>query len=175
MKIRLETSFPSAAQEAAARKIRARMGSGELKSASTVTMPHRVQFLRYRGLKAGRDLDQAAEAGGWRFLVCNADKQIVAAVLTWDDGERWRASSVQTGTWATGTMAALRAGDGALQRDAVVNYLWCRSTWTAALWFRAGGADADRLVNLSMLNGPDAKPQTADDFRTTMRVRLGFM
>lgn len=112
-----------------------------------LVLPHRVYNLRTRGLSSNtHDLRAAADPGGWRFLVADAGGVVRATVQTWHESGRWKASSVRTGTWATSTKAAV-VGEG-LPAEAVLAYLWCRTTWTAALWLQARAGGEDKVVPL---------------------------
>jgi hypothetical protein len=117
-----------------------------------LVLPHHVCNLRTRGLLSNtQELRSATDPGGWRFLVADANGVVHAAVQTWHESDRWKASSVRTGTWATATKAAV-VGVG-LPDEAVLAYLWCRSTWTAALWLQATAGGEDKVVPLPWVKG----------------------
>lgn len=141
----------------------------------SLSMPHQVFFVRTRRIRADIPLRDAVDAGGWRFLVRKGD-DVRAAVQVWEDGATWRVSSVKTGSWATRTKDALEvAYGGAIKTPDVParpSYLWCRATWTAALWFRAVDPDDDRVVPLPYVRKPFL-PLKAYSAREFMDVTLG--
>jgi hypothetical protein len=142
---------PEEAQEVAWQKVSQLAGWGVLgfkDKALRLSLPHRVYNLRSRGLaEHGTALREAVDAGGWRFLIVETSaREIVAAVQTWHEEGQWKVSSVRTGTWATATKSALTGGG--LPSPATLAYLWCRRTWTAALWLRAEKPEDDKVIPL---------------------------
>lgn len=154
------TGCPDDARAAAQARVAALVSWAEVPITAeklTLSMPHRVFFVLTRRIRRNIALRDAVDAGGWRFLV-RQDTEVKAAVQVWDDGATWRVSSVKTGSWATRTKDALAVayGETTQTRDVTArpSYLWCRATWTAALWFRAENPDHDRVVPLPYVRKP---------------------
>jgi hypothetical protein len=178
MRIVLPDNCPPDAKEVALARVAALVSWEKVPIVAgnlSLSMPHQVFFVRTQRIRADIPLRDAVDAGGWRFLVRKGD-DVKAAVQVWEDGATWRVSSVKTGSWATRTEDALNVAYGANSdlRDvpAKPTYLWCRATWTAALWFRAEHPDYDRVVPLPYVRKPflPLKAYSAQEF---MDLTLG--
>jgi hypothetical protein len=165
MKIEFPPGCPQEAQAAALARVTALVSWHVVPieaGALTLSMPHPVFVVRTLRIRAGMELRDAVDAAGWRFLV-RKGTEVKAAVQVREDGATWRVSSVKMGSWATRTKDALDKayGEGSEQPEvsAWPSYLWCRATWTAALWFRATDPEHDRVVALPYVRG-ELKPLT---------------
>jgi hypothetical protein len=169
-------SCPPAVQQVALQKLQGLLDWAALglqPAGLRLSLPHRVCNLGARGLLGDMALHQAVDPAGWRFLIVDATAPtaaVRAAVQTWQEDGHWKVSSVRTGTWATATEAALRA-DG-LPQPATLAYLWCRITWTAALWLRTADQDGDRVIPLPYVAGlVPLAPVTPAEYLGVMRSR----
>lgn len=172
MKIAFPPGCPAGAQAAALARVAALVSWHLVPIADdvlTLSMPHPVFFVRTRRIRADITLRDAVDAGGWRFLV-RKGVDVKAAVQVREDGATWRVSSVKMGSWATRTKDALEKayveGSDLPEVSAWPSYLWCRATWTAALWFRTDNPDHDRVVPLPYVRGPfePLKPYSGEAF-----------
>ena len=103
MRLRPATDCPPAARTAAVTRLGELISWGQVKIAAdglTLSMPHRVFFLRRRRLSDSGSLRGITEPGGWRFLL-RWENNEVAALQTWEQDSRWRLSTVKMGSWAT--------------------------------------------------------------------------
>ena len=143
----------------------------------TLSMPHQVFAVRTARICTDLPLRRAVDPIGWRFLV-RKGVDVKAAVQVRDDDGTWRVTSVKMGSWATETRAALEVAYDAPPRTPDVrarpSYLWCRATWTAALWFLADDADNDRVVPLPYARDPfeALTPYSAVDFMSRVRLKV---
>lgn len=165
--------YPPEALQAAKRKIEALLSweglvSRNPEAATFLTLPHRVYFLRSRGLAGVGPLRASVDFGGWRFLV-SQEAQAIAAVTTWQGDGEWRVSSVRPGTWASATRAAL-TGEGLDGGPYTLAYLWCRRKFVAALWLQTESGQGEKVIPLPYVRGLTAlRPTTPDAYLEAMR------
>ena len=117
-----------------------------------LTDPHQVFVLRADDLVAGRHLE-AAQPGGWRYLVQEGDKIIAAAaVLPTGDGDAHAFSHINEGPFVASTADALefvRNHPELTSGDFELRLLQVPALHTMAVWLHPQSGDGDLLIPLA--------------------------
>jgi hypothetical protein len=140
------------------------------------SFPHRVAYLSLDQVRRGRDLREATQPAGWRFLIQDGDKVIAAARVVEDGAAAYRLGEFSEGAFVTGTEQVVRFAE----REEVVQnghfepvLLMAPEIFVIALWLQnlGGGVDYILTVPTAAAAAGDKPPavRTGDAFIAEMR------
>ena len=140
------------------------------------SFPHRVAYLSLDQVRRGRDLREATQPAGWRFLIHDGNKVIAAARVVEDGAGAYRLGEFSEGAFVTGTEQVVRFAE---REESVRNgrfepvLLMAPEIFVIVLWLQnLGGGDDYVLTVPTAAAAAGDRPsamRTGDKFIAEMR------